>query len=356
MVNRTRATRMDVARLANVSTATVSYVVNNGPRPVAAETRERVLRAIAQLDYVPNDFARRLKGVGSSSIGYLVPNIRNPFFAEMTSAFNKALESHGYQLLLADLDDDPSREASYLELFRRKGVEGVVAWQTTSSADMVDFLLTKRIPFALVGTRHPKAASAVIDEQAAATMALAHLTALGHGRIAYFALSDTPHFPQSRFPFISRALADVGLPSGPEVFHDIASDRWVQRFMKSATRPTAAIVHNDTSAVRAIAELFVSGLKVPEDLSVVSYDNIEFARYAKVPLTTISYSKEALGRGAIELVLEQLGNAEKSRPKVIELPVELIIRESTTRPKERFAKGKLQVQRLENIPTPPHLR
>ena len=87
---------MDVARLANVSTATVSYVVNNGPRPVAAETRERVLRAIAQLDYVPNDFARRLKGVGSSSIGYLVPNIRNPFFAEMTSAFNKALESHGY--------------------------------------------------------------------------------------------------------------------------------------------------------------------------------------------------------------------------------------------------------------------
>ena len=95
---------------------------------------------------------------------------------------------------------------------------------------------------------------------------------------------------------------------------------------------------------------------MPEDLSVVSYDNIEFAKYAKEPLTTISYSKEALGRGAIELVLEQLGNAEKSRPKVIELPVELIIRESTTRPKERFAKGKLQIQRLENIPTPPQLR
>jgi LacI family transcriptional regulator len=101
-------------------------------------------------------------------------------------------------------------------------------------------------------------------------------------------------------------------------------------------------VHNDTSAVRVIAELFDSGFRVPEDLSVVSYDNIEFARFAKVPLTSINYSKEALGRGAIELVLEQIGNAEKSPPKVIELPVELVVRESTARPKERFSKARLK--------------
>jgi DNA-binding LacI/PurR family transcriptional regulator len=101
-------------------------------------------------------------------------------------------------------------------------------------------------------------------------------------------------------------------------------------------------VHNDTSAVHLIAELFNAGLKVPEDLSVVSYDNIEFARFAKVPLTTINYSKEALGQGAIELVLEQLRKAEKGRPKVIKLPVELVVRESTARPKERFSKARLK--------------
>jgi LacI family transcriptional regulator len=88
------------------------------------------------------------------------------------------------------------------------------------------------------------------------------------------------------------------------------------------------------------AELFDSGFRVPEDLSVISYDNIEFARFAKVPLTSVNYSKEVLGRGAVELVLGQIDNAEKSSPKVIELPVDLVVRESTARPKERFSKAR----------------
>jgi LacI family transcriptional regulator len=104
-------------------------------------------------------------------------------------------------------------------------------------------------------------------------------------------------------------------------------------------------VHNDTSAAHVIAELFDSGFSVPEDLSVVSYDNIEFARFAQVSLTTINYSKEALGRGAIELVLEQIRAAEKTTPKVIELPVELVARESTGRPNERLSKTQPKARR-----------
>jgi DNA-binding LacI/PurR family transcriptional regulator len=205
---------------------------------------------------------------------------------------------------------------------------------------MTDFLVAKGIPFALVATRHPKAASVVIDDQAAANMAIAHLTALGHRRIAYFARGETPHLPESRLQYISRALADSRLLLGAEIYQDITSQGWVQQWAKSAHRPTAAIVHNDISAVRVIAELFDSRFRVPEDLSVISYDNIEFARFAKVPLTSVNHSKEALGRGAVELVLGQIDNAEKSSPKVIELPVDLVVRESTARPKERFSKAR----------------
>lgn len=248
-----RATRVDVARLAGVSTATVSYVVNDGPRPVAAGTRERVLKAIAQLDYVPNDFARSLKGAGSSTIGYLVPNIRNPFFAEMTSAFNKTLQLRGYQLLLADLDDDQGLEASYLELFRKKDVDGVVAWRTNPSIHLINFLTAKDIPFALVASRHPNASSVLIDEQGAANIAVAHLKALGHRHIAYLGPGDAEHFPGSRLPFIMRALAGSGLPSGPEVFYEITGkDDWArptQRMIGGVDRPTAAIIHNDALAI-----------------------------------------------------------------------------------------------------------
>ena len=174
-----RATRVDVARLAGVSTATVLTSSTTGRGQSPLETRERVLKAIAQLDYVPNDFARSLKGAGSSTIGYLVPNIRNPFFAEMTSAFNKTLQLRGYQLLLADLDDDQGLEASYLELFRKKDVDGVVAWRTNPSIHLINFLTAKDIPFALVASRHPNASSVLIDEQGAAEYCCGALKSFG---------------------------------------------------------------------------------------------------------------------------------------------------------------------------------
>ncbi|TFE92140.1 hypothetical protein B5M44_26440, partial [Shinella sumterensis] len=212
-----KVTRDEVARRAGVSSATVSYVVNGGPKPVAAETRERVLRAIAELDYVPNDFARSLKGAGNRTIGYLVPNIRNPFFAEMTSAFNQALRKRGYQLLLADLDDDPDLEKEYLELFRKKNVNGVVAWQISPSSNLVEFLSSRDIPFALIATRNAKASSAVIDEKSAAEIVVAHLKALGHQKIAYVGPGDEEHFPQSRLPFVLQALSSAGLPAGRDI-------------------------------------------------------------------------------------------------------------------------------------------
>ena len=330
-----RATRAEVASLAGVSTATVSYVVNGGPKPVAAETKARVLRAIAQLDYVPNDFARSLKGVGSSTIGYLVPNIRNPFFAEMTSAFNKALRQRGYQLLLADLDDDPSREAEYLELFRKKDVDGVVAWQIASSESMIDFLSSRGIPFALIATRHPQACSAVIDEKGAAEIAVAHLKALGHRRIGFIGPGDQEHFPQSRLPFIQKALASTGLPSSRGIFFDTStSGGWTyaaQRLIGAAERPTAAIVHNDDLAIRIVAHLIDLGFEVPDDISILSYDDLDISRYTKVPLTSIGYSKEELGRLAIDLVLRQIEGADIGH-SVMEVPVELIVRDFTGRP------------------------
>jgi DNA-binding LacI/PurR family transcriptional regulator len=120
---------------------------------------------------------------------------------------------------------------SYLELFRRKEVDGVVAWETRPSGQLVDFLVAKGIPFALVAMRHPKAASIAINEQAAADMAVANLPELGHRRIGYFVRGNTPDFPQSRFSFISRALADARLPSGPEIFQDITIKGWFQRLV-----------------------------------------------------------------------------------------------------------------------------
>lgn len=330
-----KVTRDDVARRAGVSTATVSYVLNGGPKPVAAETRERVLRVIEELDYVPNEFARSLKGAGNKTIGYLVPNIRNPFFAEMTSSFNQALRKRGYQLLLADLDDDPGLEREYLELFRKKDVNGVVAWQISPSSNLVQFLSSKKIPFAVIATRNPGISSAVIDESGAASIVVAHLKALGHRNIVYVGPGDEQYFPQSRLPFVLKALAAAGLPAGREVLFDTAlSGGWrgaAQRLASVPDGPTAVIAHNDALAIQLIAHLIDLGFDIPRDLSVVGYDNLDISKYTKVPLTSVNYSKEMLGQAAIDLVLNQI-EGKKPEREIVEIPVELVVRKSTARP------------------------
>lgn len=333
MAIRTRATRLDVARLAGVSSAVVSYVVNNGPKPVAGATRDRVLEAIRALDYYPDEAARRLRGAGGSTIGYLVPDIRNPFFADMTSAFNRALRQRGYHLLLADLGDDDTQERAYLELFRTKRVDGVIAWRTAAVDDLVDFLKTSAIPFVLVATRHPDASSVMIDEEAAADLAVGHLKALGHRRIAYVGPSDVIHHPQSRRPFIERALRQAGLPVGGEWFIDMAAlddaPAAARRLAAAPGRPTAAIVHNDAFAIRIVSHLIELGSAVPGDLSIVGYDDLEASRYTRVPLTSIAYSKSEIGRLAIELVLR--GGEGATAREELTLPVRLAVRASSAR-------------------------
>lgn len=333
MTIRTRATRLDVARLAGVSSAVVSYVVNNGPKPVAATTRHRVLEAIRALDYYPDEAARRLRGVGGSTIGYLVPDIRNPFFADMTSAFNRALRLRGYHLLLADLGDDDAQERSYLELFRTKRVDGVIAWQTASVNDLVDFLTSSAIPFVLVAARHPGASSIMIDEEAAANLAVGHLKALGHRRIAYVGPRDVTHHPQSRRPFVERALRQAGLPVNGEWFVDMAAlddaPTAARRLATAPGRPTAAIVHNDAFAIRIVSNLIELGSAVPGDLSIVGYDDLEASRYTRVPLTSIGYSKSDIGRLAIYLLLRR-GEGATTREELT-LPVALVVRASSAR-------------------------
>ncbi|RYB02305.1 LacI family transcriptional regulator [Lichenibacterium ramalinae] len=333
MTIRTRATRLDVARLAGVSSAVVSYVVNNGPKPVAATTRHRVLEAIRALDYYPDEAARRLRGVGGSTIGYLVPDIRNPFFADMTAAFNRALRLRGYHLLLADLGDDDAQERSYLELFRTKRVDGVIAWQTASVNDLVDFLTSSAIPFVLVAARHPGASSIMIDEEAAANLAVGHLKALGHRRIAYVGPRDVTHHPQSRRPFVERALRQAGLPVNGEWFVDMAAlddaPTAARRLATAPGRPTAAIVHNDAFAIRIVSNLIELGSAVPGDLSIVGYDDLEASRYTRVPLTSIGYSKSDIGRLAIDLLLRR-GEGATTREELT-LPVALVVRASSAR-------------------------
>jgi DNA-binding LacI/PurR family transcriptional regulator len=337
-----RATRQEVADHANVSVAVVSYVVNNGPRPVAAETRSRVEKSIKELGYYPNEFARNLRRQNSLTIGLVFPSI-NTVHAEMAEGLDAVCVANGYELLILDSHFDIRREKQMVQLLRSKQVNGVVIQPLQDPKLMIKPLQDANIPVVLIEDDVPNVHSIDLSDFEGGVLATKHLAELGHTRIAMITAKPYRVLSYQRLEGYKKVLADYKIALNPAYVIEVDYPETHQpgyeamrRLLSLEQPPTAVFSHNDFLALGAMHAIQEAGLKIPEDISIVGYDDISSAAYFSPPLTTVRLAKQELGREAGRIILEHIHSSKKYAFQKVSLPAELIVRSSTSVP----ARGK----------------
>lgn len=332
----------DVAIRAGVSATTVSHVVN-GTRPVSSDLSGRVQLALRDLDYQPNALARSLRRKQSHTIGLIVPDNSNPFFAEMAHAVESAAYGNGHTVFLCNSDDDAQREAVYLDLLLTRQVDGIVLVAAANSGEIMRALVAKGLPLVVVDRELPNPAHDCVltDHEAGGYVATEHLAQLGHKRIACIAGPTDLGSSAGRVAGYRAALraAGLGAEAGLVVrgdFRDHSGYLAAQKLLKRNHPPTAIFACNDLMAIGAMAAVRDAGLSVPEDVSVVGFDDIHLAGYLNPPLTTVAQPMSELGRVAAELLLQRL--ADRSLPpRRVMLRSRLMVRRTTASAPKRGA-------------------
>ncbi|MEZ4731029.1 MAG: LacI family DNA-binding transcriptional regulator [Caldilineaceae bacterium] len=332
-----RVTHKDVAERAGVSVATVSYVLNNGPRPVAPETRLKVEEAVAELGYYPNELARSLRLQQSSTIGLILPNVMNPVFAEIAHQLESICTQEGFLVLLCNSDRQHDREERFIQMLRAKQVDGVVITPHSEPLTLIQPLVQARIPVIVLEHDLPGIYCIAIDELQGGRIATQHLIDLGHHRIALLRRTPTSALSTQRFVGYQQALAAAGLPFDPQLVSECASGQAagaqaMQQFLMLSDPPTAVFTHNDVLAMGALHAIHRAGLTVPDDISVVGYDDITSAAYLVPPLTTVRSPKAEMGVLAGQTILQLVRRTGEEPPLTRVLPVELVVRASTAPP------------------------
>jgi LacI family transcriptional regulator len=313
-------TRSDVARAAGVSPAVVSYVINNGPRPVSVGTRERVEAAIADLGYRPNAIAAALRFGSTRSIGYLTPNPRDPFLAELGESIERQLSARGYLVLTGNTYFDRAREERYLRSFVDRNVDGLILAPGISFASTPTWHADRPVVSmdALAGhTGWSRVAT--LDELDAET-AVGHLV-LQHGHRLIGCIASTPAMTSESERVAGWRAALDGLPSGPELvaYGDITEEGGYTAAIQllsthgrpwavHGTLPTAVFATNDAQAVGVISACAELGLRVPEDVAVVSIGGTRIAPYTVPPLSTVRQDVELLAEIAAGHLLERVAD------------------------------------------------
>jgi LacI family transcriptional regulator len=299
---RGQVTRADVARYAGVSTAVVSYVVNGGPRPVAAATAERVREAIRVLGYRPNATARALRMGSTQMLGLVVPEIGNPLFAELAVAVEQHAARSGYAVLLVDSGSDPSAERALIRSLVARQVDGIIVSTVQHTSSSLD-LPALDIPVVLLGTFTGREGweTVGVDARAGARLGVEHLLAHGHTRIGLI-IGQAGGEGEARESGWLDATRAAGLPDGPlarEPFTRGGGYAGALRLFAGADRPTALFASSDMQASGALRALHELGLRVPEDVAVVSFDGTDEARYAVPQLTVVRQPVQEMAHEAV---------------------------------------------------------
>jgi len=338
------ATVRDVAALAGVSISTVSRALS-APGMVSDATRERVEQAAKKLDYRPNPAARGLRVGRTTTLGLLVPDLENPFFASITKAVQSRARTHGYAVLVADSDEDAGQELELVSMLTAQ-VDGLVLASPRSS-DLSLLTAVDGRPAVLLNREVEGLASLVIDNAGGVRQSLSHLKALGHRRVAAVSGPAGSWSGAER----RRGIETAGRETGVEVvdvghFRPTFSGGVAAADLVVASGATAVLTYNDLQALGLVDRLRHRGLQVPRDLSVVGFDDVSVATLVSPALTTVSIPLAALGRGAVDRLVEQLDrdtgeNREDDLPDLAEdepparprLPVELVVRGTTAEPR-----------------------
>jgi LacI family transcriptional regulator, galactose operon repressor len=307
----------EVARAAGISVATVSRVLND-KGPVRAETRQRVLDAVERLGYVPHSAARSLSTRRTMSIGVLLPDMHGAFFGEIVRGIDLAARAAGYHLLVSGSHSDAAETAALLQTLHGR-VDGLILMTPALGHAWLDKVLPRRVPVVLLNPRSEPAAgdddgaagrhdSLRIDNQLGARLAVEHLIGLGHRSIAFVGGPADNADAAERLAGYREALEQGGLPIVPrlEMAGDFGEESGLQAGAKMAAlmpHPTAIFAANDAMAIGCLAAMRERGLRVPEDVSLVGFDDVPIARYLTPALTTVQVPIAELGRQAMARLL-----------------------------------------------------
>lgn len=329
----------EVAEAASVSVGTVSNVLNR-PDRVSADTAERVRAAIERLGYVRNDAARQLRAGRSRSVGLLVRDVRNPFFTDVARGVEDAAADAGLTVLLGNSNESPERESAYLDLFEEQRVLGVLTSPVSEDLPRLIRLHERGTPVVLVDreTSDGRLSSVAVDDVAGGYIAVSHMADIGRQRIAFVGGPVSIRQVSDRLTGARQAAAErreVSLQhvttESLTVLAGRAAGKQI-REMRPDQRPDAIFAANDLVAVGVLQALtMMSGVRVPEDIALIGYDDIDFAAAAVVPLSSVRQPSALLGRTAMELLIRETDAGDDFEPEQIVFQPELVVRDSSIR-------------------------
>lgn len=352
-VIQTKPKQADVARLAGVSKATVSQVLNNNSAfSIPQETRQRILDAVTQLGYVPNSLARSLRTQKTYTIASVIPDIANPFYPTFERGIQDVAEANNYDLVVYNTDGVEAKERRYLNALLQGRVDGVIGVFFHLKAEDLALLIERNVAVVLLDEPQDTGSTPVdrvfVDNIKAARAATEYLIGQGHQRIAM--LSGQHETLSGRVAGYRQALEADGFE--PQIleagdFTEACGYSGMLELLKAATRPSAVFAANDVMAMGALVALRERGVRVPEDIVLMGFDDIPASRILTPALTTVSQFPEHLGRRAAQLLFDRLSGRTTGPGRLEELPFELIVRQSTAGPTSGPTSGSTSAQDVE---------
>ena len=326
----------DVAREARVSIATVSHVINN-TRYVSDELSKKVHIAMEKLGYHPNDIARSLRKKKTYTIGMIIPDNSNPFFAEVALGIEMRSFDLSYNVIFCNTNRDVQKELIYLDLLLKKRVDGIIFVSSGSNINSIEFIKSQKIPVIVVDreVKRLEVDSVLVDNLSGGYQATKHLLNLGHKIISCISGPSLITPSSERIEGYKKALKEASLEIYEKLilqgdFQYEGGYKSAKRLLRMKKIPTAIFVCNDLMAIGAIRAIKEGGLSVPKDISVVGFDDIALASFYSPKLTTVTQPKYQMGKLAANMLIERIMNKE-IEPRRKLLKTELIIRESTSR-------------------------
>jgi LacI family transcriptional regulator len=326
----------DVAKRAGVSKMTVSRVINNSGY-ASRETRERVERAIEELGYVPNLLARSLRFKTTKTIALVLTDITNPYFTTIARGVEDTASEHGFSVIFCNTDESQDEEAKYLNVLVQKQVDGMVLVPACCTTESVAFLSDRAVPFVILDRRIPDAQVDTVrcDSERGAYELTDHLLEQGHTQIAILSGPAVVTTAADRVEGFQHALRDAGLDSSRVYYGAYSVEggyRTAQRAIAESPRPTALFAANNFIAFGALRALREHGLRVPDDMALVAFDDLPPTFTIDPFLTVMAQPAYEMGRRATLLLLDRLAGKGGSDPQEIILPTALMVRQSSAPP------------------------
>ncbi|MFD0961051.1 LacI family DNA-binding transcriptional regulator [Paenibacillus chungangensis] len=336
------ATIYDIAKHVNASPATVSRVLSNSNYPVRPALAEKIRKAAKELNYTPNSIGRQLKTNKTSTIGVIIPSITNPFYAAVVSGIEETASEQGYQVLLCNSQNDPELELQHLRNLQENQVKGVILSSIIDKNDALQQYLSRGYKVVTIDQNHPDINTCRInfDYIKGGAIIAAHLLEQGHRDIAFLSAPlDRPsrqliyqgyaealHIHEVEMDQ-SRVLISSPTDAGKPISEFQQGKQLTRQLLQSKPWPTAILASNDMLAFGVMNELINHGIRVPEEMSVVGFDNLEFAEIVAPALTTIEQPKQEMGAIACRMLIDLLNNAD-NQPGEIMLQPQLVERKS----------------------------